>query len=208
MNATGTAPETSASNASADPLPPPFALEFVTITKQEQIQLKMAALQWQTLHRKAVARCEQQEVRHDRLVRELKAQALKSNAALQSKLDFALAQVRDLQKRLFSTKSEQANPSESRSRAATCRKRGQQRGTVGHGRTIESQLSERHEDIVLEKPQCPECGLAIMVSLPCRLRPGFPPAYAITAPTPRPHLARRKWTKSFCFFFPKRRVLF
>ena len=138
----------------------------------------MAALQWQTLHRKAVARCEQQEVRHDRLVRELKAQALKSNAALQSKLDFALAQVRDLQKRLFSTKSEQANPSESRSRAASCSKRGQQRGTVGHGRTIESQLSERHEDIVLEKPQCPECGLAIMVSLPCRLRPGFPPAYA------------------------------
>ena len=168
----------------------------------------MAALQWQTLHRKAVARCEQQEVRHDRLVRELKAQALKSNAALQSKLDFALAQVRDLQKRLFSTKSEQGRPCESRSKAATCRKRGQQRGTVGHGRTIESQLSERHEDIVLEKPQCPECGLAIMVSLPCRLRPGFPPAYAITAPTPRPHLARRKWTKSFCFFFPKRRVLF
>ena len=118
----------------------------------------MAALQWQPLHRKAVARCEQQEVRHDRLVRELKAQALKSNAALQSKLDFALAQVRDLQKRLFSTKSEQSRPSESRSSAATCRKRGQQRGTVGHGRTIKSQLSERHEDIVLEKPQCPECG--------------------------------------------------
>ena len=121
----------------------------------------MAALQWQTLHRKAVARCEQQEVRHDRLVRELKAQALKSSAALQSKLDFALAQVRDLQKRLFSTKSEQGRPCESHSKAATCRKRGQQRGTVGHGRTIESQLSERHEDIVLEKPQCPECGLAL-----------------------------------------------
>ena len=76
-------------------------------------------------------------------------------------MDFALAQVRDLQKRLYSPKSEQANPSESRSSAATCRKRGQQRGTVGHGRTVESQLSERHEDIVLEKPQCPECGLAL-----------------------------------------------
>lgn len=161
MPATSALPDTAAIKAVADPPPPPFALEFVTITKQEHIQLKMAALQWQTLHRKAVARCEQQEVRHDRLVRELKAQALKSNAALQSKLDFALAQVRDLQKRLFSTKSEQANPSESRSRAASCRKRGQQRGTVGHGRTIESQLSERHEDIVLEKPQCPECGLAL-----------------------------------------------
>jgi transposase len=107
-----------------------------------------------------VARCEQQEVRHDRLVRELKAQALKTNAALQAELDSALAQVRDLQKRLFSSKSEQSRPSESRSKAATCRKRGQQRGTIGHGRTIESQLSERHEDIVLDKAQCPECGLA------------------------------------------------
>ena len=161
MSATSAAPETPASNANADAPPPPFAQVFITITKQEHIELRTTATQWQGLHRKAVARCDQQVVRHDRLVRALKAQALKSNAALQSKLDFALAQVRDLQKRLYSPKSEQANPSESRSRAATCRKRGQQRGTVGHGRTIECQLSERHEDIVLEKPQCPECGLAL-----------------------------------------------
>jgi len=87
----------------------------------------MAALQWQTLHRrKAVARYKQQEVRHDHLVRVLKAQALKSNAALQSELDSALAQVRDLQKCIFSTKSEQSRPGENRSKAATCRKRGQQ----------------------------------------------------------------------------------
>jgi transposase len=134
---------------------------FVTITKQEQIELKLAATQWQGLHRKAVARCAQQEVRHDRLVRELKTRALKLHAALQAKLDSALAQVRDLQTRLFSTKSERNIPSESRSRAAGCRKRGQQRGTTGHGRTIESHLSERHEDIVLVKAQCPECGLAL-----------------------------------------------
>jgi transposase len=135
-------------------------LEFVTITKQEHIQLKMAALQWQTLHRRAVAKCAQQEVRHDRIVRELKALALKSNATLQDKLDSALAQVRDLQKRLFSTKSEQSRSGEGRSKAATCRKRGQQTGSIGHGRTIEAKLSERHEDIVLDKAQCPECGLA------------------------------------------------
>ena len=112
------------------------------------------------LHRKAVSRCAQQEVRHDRLVRELKAQALKSNAALQGALDSALAQVRDLQKRLFSAKSEQSRPSESRSKAVTCRKRGQQRGMIGHARTIESHLNARHEDIVLQKAQCPKCGLA------------------------------------------------
>ncbi|MBC7609614.1 MAG: transposase [Polaromonas sp.] len=161
MIATPTITDTPASNASVDAPPTPFAQVFITITKQEHIELRAAATQWQALHRKAVTRYEQQEVRHDRIVRALKAQALKSNAALQSKLDFALAQVRDLQKRLYSPKSEQARRSESRSRAATCRKRGQQRETLGHGRTIESQLSERHADIVLEKPQCPECGLAL-----------------------------------------------
>ncbi len=161
MRATPTLPDTSASKVDVGAPLAPFVLEFVTITKQEHIELKMAAHQWQGLHRKAVARCAQQEARHDRLVRELKAQALKSSAALQTKLDLALAQVRDLQSRLFSTKSERNIPNESRPEAATCRKRGQQRGTTGHGRTIESHLSERHEDIVLEKVQCPECGRAL-----------------------------------------------
>ena len=160
MRATSISPDTAAIKAAVDVPPVPFSQVFVTITKQEHIELRQAATRWQGLHRKAVDRCAQQEVRHDRLVREWNAQALKSNAALQAKLDAALAQVRDLQKRLFSTKSEQSRPSESRSKAATCRKRGQQRGTVGHGRTIETQMRERHEDIVLETAQCPECGLA------------------------------------------------
>jgi len=160
MRATSTLSDTAATETGVDAPPSPFSQVFVTITQQEQIELRLAATQWKGLHRKAVARCDQQEVRHDRIVRELKAQALKSNAALQGALDSALAQVRDLQKRIFSTKSEQSRPSESRSKAATCRKRGQQRGTIGHGRTIESQLSARHEDIVLQKAQCPECGLA------------------------------------------------
>ena len=151
--------DTTATKAVVDAPPAPFSQVFITITKQEHIELKMAATYWQGLHRKAADRCVQQEVRHDRLVRELKAQALKSNAALRAELDLAQAQVRDLQKRLFSTKSEQSRPSESRSKAALCPKRGQQRGTIGHGRTIEAQLSERHEDVVLEKAQCPECGL-------------------------------------------------
>ena len=161
MRATSTHPDTAAaSEAGVDALPAPFAQVLVTITKQQHIELRMAAQQWRGLHRKAVARCDQQEVRHDRIVRELKAQALKSNAALQAKLDSALAQVRDLQKRLFASKSEQSRPSESRAQTAACRKRGQQRGTTGHGRTIEAHLSERHEDIVLSNAHCPECGQA------------------------------------------------
>lgn len=161
VRATSASPDTAAIKAAIDVAPAPFSQVFVTITKQEHIELRLAAKYWQTLHHKAVTKFDQQEVRHDRLVRELKAQALKSNAALQGQLDFALAQVRDLQKRLFSTKSEQSRPSESRSKAATCRKRGQQRGTIGHGRTIEAELSQRHEDIALAKAQCPECGLAL-----------------------------------------------
>ena len=105
-----------------------------------------------------------QEVRHDRLMRELKAQAHKTNTALQTSLDLALAQVCDLQERLLISKSEQSKPSESCPKTAPWRKRGQQRGTIGHGRSIESQLSARHEDIVLQKPQCPECGLAFIAS--------------------------------------------
>ena len=160
MRATSASPDTAAIKAAVDVPPVPFSQVCVSITQQQHLELKMAAKYWQAMHRKATAKFDQQEVRHDRLVRELKARALKSNAALQAELDLALAQVRDLQKRLFSTKSEQSNPSESRSLAATCRKRGQQRGTIGHGRTIESKLSQRHEDIVLEIAQCPECGLA------------------------------------------------
>lgn len=159
MRATSAFSDTSATKAVVVAPPAPFALEFVTITKQEHIELKIAAQKWQTLHRSAVARCEQHDLRHERIVRELKAQALKSNAALQVDLNFALAQVRDLQMRLFSTKSEQGKHCEGRPKAASCRKRGQQHGTSGHGRTIEAQLSERHEDIVLDVAQCPMCGL-------------------------------------------------
>ena len=111
MRATSAFPDIAASKAVVDAPPAPFALEFVTITKQEHIELKVAAQQWQRFHRVAVAKCDRQEVRHDRIVRELKAEALKSNAALRAELDLALAQVRDLQKRLFSSKSEQSRPS-------------------------------------------------------------------------------------------------
>jgi len=153
-------PDTASTKAAIAAPPAPFSQVFVTITQQEHIELRLVAKQWQGLHRKAVTRLDQQEVRHDRIVREIKAQALKANAALRVELDCALAQVRDLRKRLFSSKSEQSRPSESRPKAATCRKRGQQTNSAGHGRTIEAKLSERHEDIVLEKAQCPECGLA------------------------------------------------
>ena len=46
-------------------------------------------------------------------------------------------------------------------RQGACRaRRGQQRGCVGHGRTLQTQLPARHEDVRLDKAQCPDCGLA------------------------------------------------
>ena len=79
MRATSAFPDTDATKAATDVPPAPFSKVFVTITQQEHFELKMAACYWQTMHRKAAARCDQQEVRHDRLVREIKAQALNSN---------------------------------------------------------------------------------------------------------------------------------
>jgi len=77
VRATSIHPDTaSGSETGVDAPPAPFSRVFVTITQQEHIELRLAAQQWRGLHRKAVARLDQQEVRHDRLVRELKAQAL------------------------------------------------------------------------------------------------------------------------------------
>ena len=139
----------------------PFAGVYVTITKQEHIELKIAAQYWQAQHRRAVGRTQWRELRYQRIARELKAQAAKSNAALQVELEFARAQVRDLQKRLFSRKSESGKHCETRAEAVTRRApRGQRRGSVGHGRTLQTQLPARHEEVTLDKAQCPNCGLA------------------------------------------------
>ena len=98
--------------------PPPPADAFVTISRQEHIALKSAAHYWQTLHRKAVARFQWRELRYQRILRELKAAGIKSNAALQAELDLARGQIRDLQRRVFSRKSEQRKHCESQTGAA------------------------------------------------------------------------------------------
>ena len=140
---------------------PPLAIEFVTISRQEHIALKWAANYWQTAHRKAVDRFKWRELRYQRILRELKATGVKSNAALQAELELAKGQVRDLQSRVFASKSERRKHCEGRNETASCRRpRGQQHGSTGHGRTMQTQLPARHEDATLDKTQCPKCGLA------------------------------------------------
>jgi len=141
--------------------PPSPAIEFVTITRQEHIALKSAANYWQTAHRKAVDRFKWRELRYQRILRELKAIGAKSNAALQAELVLAKGQVRDLQSRVFASKSERSKHCEGRIQTPSCRRpRGQQHGSTGHGRTMQTQLPARHQDATLDKTQCPKCGLA------------------------------------------------
>jgi hypothetical protein len=66
---------------------PSPAIEFVTISRQEHIELKPAANYWKTAHRKAVDRFKW---------RELKASGTKSKAALQAALELAKGQVHGL----------------------------------------------------------------------------------------------------------------
>ena len=159
MRATPTSSETAITTGVE--VPSPIAIEYVTISRQEHIALKSAANYWQALHRKAVDRFKWRELRYQRIVRALKATGVKSVAALQAQLELARGQVRDLQKRVFARKSEQRKHCEGRNQTASCRRpRGQQHGSTGHGRTMQTQLPARHEDATLDNTQCQKCGLA------------------------------------------------
>ena len=156
----------------------PFACVYVTLTKQEHIQLVMDANTWKGLHRKATERAEWSErrcqhemrraaevaisveLRHQQEMREFKDQAGQREAALRAQLEVVHAKVRDLRKRLFGRKSESRGGSEDRVQAPVLRApRGHRVGAAGHGRTMQSHLPERVELVELDGPQCPSCGL-------------------------------------------------
>jgi transposase len=138
----------------------PFSAVFVTLTKQEHIQLKMDAHGWKTQHRKAVDRALWREERYARILREFKARAAQTEAVLRSELAVSRALIRDLQKRMFAGKSERNKSCELQARGvASNTHRGHQRGAPGHGRTTALDLPQRHEFVEIDKPQCPRCGL-------------------------------------------------
>jgi transposase len=135
----------------------PFAQESVTLRKQEYIQLVWDARYWKSAHQRAIARMQQLEVDH-RLTME---QAALREAVAREELEHALAKVRDLQKRLFGRKSETSSyvDQSKAPNAESTRPRGQQPGAAGHGRTTHAHLPARVEDIEIDMPQCPTCGL-------------------------------------------------
>ena len=127
-----------------DGQPALFAQQWVTISKQERIELLAQASYWEAQHARAKA----------------EIAALKQDVALKD------ATIKDLRRRLFGKKSEKRSPlpSEKDKGAGdgeSKRKRGQQPGSPGHGRTQRPTLPVVVEQLDLTDGQsaCAHCGL-------------------------------------------------
>src|SRR5713101_5934921 len=122
----------------------PFSQHTVVLTKQASIALKWQANYWRA--------------QHERL--------LKREAALQAEVAALQATIRDLTQRLYGTKSEQSTGPDGAdaSKPTSPRKRGQQPGSRGHGRSDRSALPvvvEVH-DVSETAKHCPACGAAFV----------------------------------------------
>jgi hypothetical protein len=122
----------------------PFSQHTVVLTKQAYIALKWQANDWRA--------------QHERL--------LEREAALQAEVAALQATIRDLNQRLYGTKSEKsAGPDRAGvSKLTSPRQRGQQPGSKGHGRSDRSALpvvAEVH-DVSEAAQHCPTCGKAFL----------------------------------------------
>src|SRR6266851_1253475 len=122
----------------------PFSQQTVVLTKQAYIELTWQANYWRAQHARLVER----------------------EAALKAEVEALRATIRDLTQRLYGTKSEQsASPDgASASKPTSPRKRGQQPGSRGHGRSDRSALpvvAEVH-DVSETAKHCPACGAAFV----------------------------------------------
>jgi len=129
-----------------DGKPALFAQQWVTISKQEQIELHAQIGYWQAQYARA----------------KVQIDASKQDAALKDAI------IKDLRRRLFGKKSEKRSPLPSEKgkdkgagKGESKRKRGQQPGSPGHGRTQRPTLPvvvEQH-DLSDGQSACPHCGL-------------------------------------------------
>ncbi len=121
----------------------PFSQQTMVLTKQDYIALKWEAHYWRAQHARLVQR----------------------EAALKAQVEALEAKVRDLNQRLYGTKSEKSAGSDTadQSKASSPRNRGQQPGSPGHGRSDRSALpvlAEVH-DLNEAAKHCPQCGEAL-----------------------------------------------
>jgi transposase len=118
--------------------------QTVELTKQADIQLKWAVNYWRAQYQRALAR----------------------EAALKAEVEAQQATSRDLKQRLSGPKSERAASANEvgESPADGLRKRGQQPGSPGHGRSLRSALPEGVEiqELSAAEHPCPVCGAAFL----------------------------------------------
>ena len=122
----------------------PFSQQTMVLTKQAYIELKWQANYWRAQHERLVER----------------------EAALKAEVEALQATIRALHQRLYGAKSETSATSDrtGESRPASPRKRGQQPGCTGHGRSERSALpvvAEVH-DVSAAAKHCPACGAAFL----------------------------------------------
>ena len=122
----------------------PFSQQTVVLTKQVSIELKGQAHYGRAQHERLVER----------------------EAALKAEVAALQATIRDLSQRLYGAKSEKsASPDNAgESKPASPRKRGQQLGSTGHGRSDRAALpvvTEVH-DMNATAKHCPACGAAFV----------------------------------------------
>lgn len=122
----------------------PFSRQTVVLRKQAYIELKWEANYWRAQHARLVER----------------------EAALKTEVETLQATIRDLNQRLYGTKSEKSSGADgtSAAKATSPRNRGQQPGSKGHGRSDRCALpvvAEVH-DLSDEAKRCPVCGEAFL----------------------------------------------
>ena len=125
----------------------PFSQQTVVLTKQAYIELKWEAHYWRAQHARLVER----------------------EAALKREVETLQATIRDLNQRLYGTKSEKSSGADGTTspKEDSPKNRGQQPGSKGHGRRDRFALpvvAEVH-DLSEEATCCPTCGAAF-VSFP------------------------------------------
>ena len=119
----------------------------ITISEKEYRTLKCEVGYWRGMHEKALSKI-------DKLNKEIEHQKGK---------------IRDLTKRVFGKKSEKKSSSKKDGKSKNKgsgekRKRGQQPGTEGHGRTKRPDLPRVEEPVDFpEAPKCSECGTAYIL---------------------------------------------
>ena len=122
----------------------PFSQQTVVLTKQAYIELKWETNYWRAQHARLVER----------------------EAALKKEVETLQATIRDLNQRLYGTKSEKSSGADGTTspKADSPKNRGQQPGSKGHGRRDRFALpvvAEVH-DLSEEAKRCPTCGAAFV----------------------------------------------